>query len=106
MIPKKSEEEEPLPPPPPPRPKLLGLERTHDAHLWLRKASTWLAASAALLGAYCGGNLAAFALAPEKAQAAISAAELAWYARGTMIAAGIAALIPLATSIRQKGLKP
>lgn len=95
----------PSPPPPPPRQKLLGLERAPDAHLWARKWSTWLAAAAALLGAYCGGNLAAFALAPEKAQAAISAAELAWYARGTMISAGIAALVPLATSIRQNGLK-
>ena len=82
--------------------KVLGIfPATADAHLWWRKLSTWLAAMAALIGAYCGASLAAYAITPEEARAAVSAAELAWYARGAMISAGITALIPLATSIQQ-----
>lgn len=81
------------------------IEFTADAHLWWRKASTWLSWAAALVGAYCGASLGAYALAPEEARAAFSAAELAWYTRGAMASAGIAALVPLATSIRQQGLR-
>lgn len=101
-----SEEEENNASQPPKKPKVLGIfPATSDAGLWWKKASTWLAAAAALIGAYCGASLAAFALSPEEAKAAVSASELAWYARGTMISAGIAALIPLATSIKQQGLQ-
>lgn len=82
----------------------MNLQWTHDAKCWARKWSTWLAGGAALVGAYCGASLAAYALSPDAARAAISGTELAWYARGTMISAGITALIPLATSIQQKGL--
>lgn len=102
------------PPPPPPSPprastaprKVLGVPLTSDAGLVLRKASTWLALAATGLGLYCGASLGAYALAPAEAKAAFSVAELVWYTRGSMLAAGITALIPLATSIRQKAPKP
>lgn len=81
------------------------IQKTSDAHLVWRKWSTWLALAATAIGAYCGASLAAYAIAPEEARAAVSAAELAWYARGSMISAGITALIPLATSIKQQGLQ-
>lgn len=92
----------PPPPPPPPVQRILGIPIMPDAKHVMRKASTWLALAATAIGAYCGASLAAYALSPEEARASISAAELAWYARGSMIAAGITALIPIATSIRQK----
>lgn len=98
-----SEEEEIVVQPPPK--KILGIPVMPDARHVLRKASTWLALAATAVGGYCGASLAAYALAPEEARAAITAAELAWLARGSMIAAGITALIPIATSIRQRAPK-
>lgn len=84
--------------------KLFGLvPLTADAGKVLRKASTWVALTAAAIGAYCGASLAAYAMTPDEARAAISAVELAWYSRGVMISAGIAALVPLATSWAQGG---
>lgn len=88
----------PPPPPPPPPP----VEKAALAFPWWRKWSTWLALTATAVGAYCGASLAAYAMAPDAARAAITAGELAWYARGAMVSAGITALIPIATSIRQK----
>lgn len=96
----------PPPPPPPPPKNFLGIPVMPDARYVLRKASTWMALIATAIGAYCGASLAAYAIAPEEARAAISAAELAWYARGAMAAAGITALIPFATSWRQKAPQP
>lgn len=90
---------------PPPK-KLLGvIPLTADAGKVLRKASTWVAWTAAGIGAYCGASLAAYALTPDEARAAISAAELAWYSRGMMVSAGVAALVPLATSWAQGGMR-
>lgn len=94
------EEEEIILPLPPK--KVLGIPVMPDAKHVMRKASTWLALAATAIGAYCGASLAAYAMAPDAARAAITAAELAWYARGAMVSAGITALIPIATSIRQK----
>ena len=96
----------PPPPPPPPVQRILGIPVMPDAKHVMRKASTWIALIAAGVGAYCGASLAAYALTPTEVRAAFSAAELAWYARGSMFAAGITALIPIATSIRQKAPKP
>lgn len=86
--------------------KLFGLiPLTADAGKVLRKASTWVSLTAAAIGAYCGASLAAYALTPQEARTAIGAAELAWYARGMMVSAGIAALVPLATSWAQDGVR-
>ena len=90
------------PPPPPPPQKILWIPIMPDAKYVMRKVSTWLALAATAIGIYCGASLAAYGLAPDEARAAVTAAELAWYARGSMIAAGITALIPFATSYRQK----
>lgn len=96
----------PPPPPPPPVQRILGIPVMPDAKHVMRKASTWIALVATAVGAYCSANLAAYALTPAEARAAVSAVELAWYARGSMFAAGITALIPLATSWRQKAPQP
>lgn len=96
-----SEEEEVIIITNPPK-KVLGIPVTHDARYVLRKASTWIALIAAGVGAYCGASLAAYALSPNEARASFSAAELVWYTRGSMFSAGITALIPIATSIRQR----
>ena len=82
----------------------MNLQWTHDAKFWARKWSTWLAGAAAIVGAYCGASLVAYAVAPDAARAAISGTELAWYARGTMISAGITALIPIVTGLKQKNI--
>lgn len=91
-----SDEEEIIvqPPPPPPRPKLLGMARTADAHLWARKWSTWLA----LASASSTAGLAAYAVLPARAQGLIPDSVL--LALGT-IAIASALLVPLATSIQQ-----
>lgn len=77
--------------------KKVGLTTTSDAHLWLRKWSTWLAlASACAMGA-----LGTYALMPERVQLLIPDWAL-------LILGGVALvsalLVPLATSLSQPKL--
>ncbi len=73
------------------------IQKTSDAHLVWRKASTWLA----LASASSTAGLAAFAILPERAQ--ILFPDWVLIARST-IAVCSALLVPVATSIRQQGL--
>ncbi len=75
--------------------KLLGFHKTADAHMWWRKWSTWLA------GAAIAMDSAAlyFVSAPPEWRAAFPP-QFGFY----LLTAGMVlkALIPLATSVRQK----
>lgn len=78
--------------------KILGLPATADAHLWKRKASTWLAVASASASA----GLGAYAIMPARVQALMPD-----WALGALggIAILAALLIPLATSVQQKAPK-
>lgn len=87
-------EEEQIIIPNPPK-KILGvLPATADAHLWRRKASTWLA----LVSASASAGLGAYAIMPARVQALMPD-----WALGALggIAIIAALLIPLATSWQQ-----
>ena len=73
------------------------MKLTPDAHLWLRKWSTWLG----WLAASAAGGLGGYGVAPERAQALVPD-----WALGTLmaLAIGAGALIPLATSLAQAKL--
>ncbi len=75
--------------------KLLGLQKTADAHMWRQKWSTWLA----LASASATAGLGAYAILPERVQSIMPD-----WAIGTLggIAILSALLIPLATSIKQQ----
>lgn len=78
--------------------KKVGLKPTSDAHLWLKKWSTWLAlASASAMGA-----LGTYALMPQRVQDLIP--DWALLALGA-IALVSALLVPVATSLSQPKLE-
>ena len=74
--------------------KLLGVQKTADAHIWRQKWSTWLA----LASASATAGLGAYAIMPERVQSIMPD-----WAIGTLggIAILSALLIPLATSVQQ-----
>lgn len=88
----------------PPR-KLLGIPLTDDASKVLRKASTWVAALAAILSGTSGAALLAYAQLPPRAQDIVSDEYLALMAYTAMAGAAVAAFVPLATSWAQRGLQ-
>lgn len=78
---------------------VLGLTLTHDAAKWARKWSTWLA----LASASATAGLGAFAILPARVQGLMPDWALATLGG---VAIGAALLVPVATSVQQRGLKP
>ena len=96
---------DPPPPPPPPRKALGFFPVTADARKWWRKASTWVAALSAVLSTTAGAALLAYATLPQRAQGLVSDEYLALLAHTMMAAGAVAALVPIATSWAQSGLR-
>lgn len=79
--------------------KVLGVALTADASHWARKWSTWLA----LASASATAGLGAFAILPDRVQGLMPDWALATLGGVAIIAA---LLVPVATSVQQRGLKP
>jgi len=74
------------------------MKLTSDAHLWRRKASTWLAG----IAASCAAGAGAFLVMPPEWKALFPD----WLAIGFVVVGVVsAALVPLATSISQSKLQ-